>query len=44
MQDDKDDLTGMRKNKGIPKFVEKGSDSVVLLGKMIVYYHIGSER
>jgi len=28
MQDDKDDLTGMRKNNGIPKFVEEeGSDS-----------------
>jgi len=28
MQDDKDDLIGIRNNNGIPKFVkEKGSDS-----------------
>ena len=40
MQDDKDDLTGMRNNNGIPKFVEeRGSDSakddVVSLGKRL---------
>jgi len=49
MQDDKGDLTGMRNNNRIPKFIEeKGSDSawgnVVSLGKMIVYYCIGLER
>jgi len=48
MQDSKDDLTGMRNNNGIPKFIEeKGSDSargnVVSLGKMIVYRCIGLE-
>jgi len=49
MQDGIYDLIGTRNNNGIPKFFEeKGSDfargNVVLLGKMIVYYRIGSER
>jgi hypothetical protein len=49
MQDDKDDLTGMRNNNEIPKFVEeKGSDAargnVVSLGKIVVYYRVGSGR
>jgi len=44
MQDDKDDLTGKRKIKGMPKLVEERDptplgDTVVLLGKMIVHYH-----
>jgi len=48
MQDDKDDLTGMRKNNEIPKFVEERDptplgDTVGSLGKMIVHYRIRSE-
>jgi hypothetical protein len=43
MHDGKDDLTGMRKNSGIPKFIEERDptplgDTVVLLGKMVVHY------
>jgi len=49
MQDDTDDLTGMRNNNGIPKFVEKRDltplgGNVVSQGKMIVYYRTGLER
>jgi len=48
IRDGKGDLTGMRNN-GIPKFVWGKrdptllGDSIVSLGKMIVYYHIGLE-
>jgi hypothetical protein len=43
MQDNKDDLTGMRNNNGVPKFVEEKDPTplrgnVVSLGKMVVYY------
>jgi len=49
MQDDKDDLTGKRKIKGCPNLQKKRDptplgDTVVPLGKMIVYYHVDSER
>ena len=38
-----------RNNNGIPKFVEERDptpigDNLVSLGKMVVYYHIGSKR
>jgi len=48
MQDSKDDLSGTRNNNKIPKFVEEKGIRLrlgvilVLLGKMIVYYPIGS--
>jgi len=48
MQDGKDDLTGLRNNNGVPKFIWRKRDptplrgNVVSLGKMIVYYRIDS--
>jgi len=49
MQNVKNDLTRTRNNNGIPKFVEERDptpigDNLVSLGKMVVYYHIGSKR
>jgi len=49
MQDDKCDLTGERNNIRMPKIVKEQDptplgDNAVSLGKMVVYYRIGSKR